>query len=75
MNCIHENEVNKIAEYNLLNYILNPYKLTKLLNINYSHILHVCMNTLKVRDKFNNFRVLLDGGCCYTIIMGRIIKK
>ena len=30
MTCIHENEVNKVAEYNLLYDILNPPKRTKI---------------------------------------------
>ena len=32
MNCIHGNKLNKLAEFNLLNEILNPPKLTKKLN-------------------------------------------
>ena len=45
MTPIHGNEVNKIAEFNSLNSILNPYKITKNLNNHYSPILHGCMNT------------------------------
>ena len=45
MNCIHENEVNKIGECNILHYIINPSKRTKNLNIQYYPILHGCMNT------------------------------
>ena len=52
---IHDKEVNKIAEYNLLHDIINPPKCTKYLNSHYSHILYVCMNTRKGKLKFNNF--------------------
>ena len=44
---IHHNEVNNMAEYNLLHDINNPHKFTKNINIHYSHILHGCMNTGK----------------------------
>ena len=54
MNFIHDNEVNKIDEFNLLNYILNPYKHTKDINIHYYTILHGCINTNKGISKFNN---------------------
>ena len=47
MNCIHDNEVNNISEFNILHGILNPYKRTKNINIYYSTILHGCMNTKK----------------------------
>ena len=30
MNCIHGNKLNKLAEFNLLNEILNPPKLKKI---------------------------------------------
>ena len=50
MNCIHNNDVNKISECNLLHDILNPSKRTKNINNNYSPILHVCMNTRKGRE-------------------------
>ena len=33
------------------------------------------MNTQKVKEKFKNFRILLDNGCSSTILMGRLIKK
>ena len=45
MNCIHENEVNKLAEINLLHDILNPSRRTKIKNYHYFPILHGCMNT------------------------------
>ena len=53
--CMHYNEVNKISECNLLNYILNPYRRTKTLNIHYSPIISGCVNTRKGRTKLNNF--------------------
>ena len=55
MSYIHENEVNKIAQSNLLHNIINPYKCTEKFNIHYSPILHVRMNTQKGKYKFNNF--------------------
>ena len=45
MNCMHENEVNKIPECNLLHDIINTSKHTKNLNSHYYTILHGCMNT------------------------------
>ena len=47
MTRIHNNEANNIAECNLLHDIINPPKRAKILNSDYSHILHVCMNTRK----------------------------
>ena len=43
---IHDNEVNNIAECNLLHDIINPHKRAKNINIHYSPILHVCMDPL-----------------------------
>ena len=72
---IHDNEVNNIYECNLLHDIINPPKMTKFLNIHYSPILHVCMNTRKSKSKFKNFRILLDNGCSSTIVMVRLVEK
>ena len=47
MTRIHDNKVNNISEWNLLHDILNPPKPKKNLNIQYSPILHGCMNTKK----------------------------
>ena len=58
MTRIHDKEVNKISEYNLLHDIINPPTRTKKLNNHYSHILHGCMNTRKVKDKFKDFLIL-----------------
>ena len=55
MTCIHDKEVNKMSEFNLLNGIINPPKRNKLFNNYYSPILHVCMNTRKGKAKFKNF--------------------
>ena len=55
MTCIHGNKVNKIYECNLIHDIINPPKRTRILNIDYSPILHEFMNTRKGREKFNNF--------------------
>ena len=75
INDIHDNEVNKIYECNLLHDILNPSKLTKNINSHYSPILHGFMNTIKGKAKFNNFRILLNSGCSSTIVMLRLIKN
>ena len=75
MNCIHENEVNKITECNLIHDIINPYKRTIILNSHQSPIIHGYMNTQKGREKFKNFHILLDSRCISTIIMRRLIKK
>ena len=69
---IHNNEVNNIAEFNLLHDIINPPKRAKTFNSHYSPSLHGCMNTIKVKTKFKNFLVLLDSGCSSTILMGGI---
>ena len=61
MTCIHENEVNKIAECNLLHDILNPSKHTENLNSNYSNIVHACINTQRVEWSlitFENYRTV-----------------
>ena len=55
MTRINDNEVNKIAECNLLHDIINPPKPTKYLNSHYSPILHGCMNTRKGKAKFKKF--------------------
>ena len=69
MNCIHKNEVNKIAERNLLHDILNLSKQNKNLNSHYSTILHECQTKIKGREEFDNFLVLLDSGFSSTIVM------
>ena len=71
MKRIHDNEINKISEYNLIHDIINPPKRTTILNSHYSPILHGCMNTRKGRARFKNFRILLESGCSSTIVMGR----
>ena len=57
---IHENEVNKISEYNLLHDILNPSEHSKILNCYYSPILHGFMNTRKGKAKLKNFQIRFD---------------
>ena len=54
MTGIHDNEVNKIPECNLLHGRINPPKHTKSLNIHYYTILHGCTNTRKSREKSKN---------------------
>ena len=72
---IHDKEVNKITECNLLHDIINPHKCTKILNIHYSPILHGCMNTRNGKAKFKDFRVLLDSACSSMIVMGRLVEN
>ena len=55
MNCIHDNEVNNIAECNLLHDIPNSSKFTKNINSHYSPILHGCLNTHMGKSKIKNF--------------------
>ena len=74
MNCTHENKIDKIAEYNLLYDILHPSKCTKNINSHSSPIINGCMNTRKVRDKFNNFRILLESGHSSTIVTRSLIE-
>ena len=51
----YDNEVNNIAECNLLRDIINPPKHAKNINIHYSLILYGCMNTRKIRARFKKF--------------------
>ena len=75
MTFIHGNERNIIAECNLLHDKINPPKLIKHLNSNHSPILHQCINKIKGRSKFKNFRIPLDSGCVSTTIMGILVGK
>ena len=75
MSFIHENEVNKVSECNLLHDILNPSKRTGLLNIHYYPILHGCMNTQKGRETFKNFLILFHSGFGSTIVIKILITK
>ena len=75
MNDIHENELNKTSEFNLLHDILNPSKITKNINSHYYPILNVCMNIRKGRAKLNYFRIILDSGCTSKIVTRRLITK
>ena len=72
---IHDNEVNSIAECNLLHDIINPPKRAKNINSHYSHILHGCMNNRKESAKFKNFQILLYRGCSSTIVMRKLVEK
>ena len=75
MTRLDNNEVKNISEFNLLHDIINPPRRAKNLNIQYSPIIHGCMNTRKGRAKSENFCILLDSECCFTIVMGRLVKK
>ena len=55
MTCIHNKEVNKMAECNLLHGIINPPKYTKILNGHYSPIINRCMNNIRGKSRFKNF--------------------
>ena len=72
---IHDKEVNKIGECNLLYYIINPPKGAKSVNSYYSPIIHECMNNIHGRAKFKSFRILLETRFSSTIVMGGIVKK
>ena len=72
---IHDNEVNNIAEYNLLHDIINPPKRASNINRHYSPILHGSMNIRKVRAKFKNLRIILDSECSSTIVMRRLVEN
>ena len=71
---MRNNEVKSTAECNLLHDIINTPKSATNLNIRYSPILHVYMNTRKGRVKIKNFRILLNSGCNSTIVMERLVK-
>ena len=75
MTRIHDKEVNKIPEYNLLRDIINPPKRDKILNSHYSPIIHGCMNTRHGRAKFKNFQILLESGCSSNILMVRLVEN
>ena len=75
MTRIHNKEVNKISECNLLHAIINPLRRTKKINIHYYPILHGCMNNIKCKARFNKFRILLESYFSSTIVMVRIIEK
>ena len=75
MTRINNNEVKNIDECNLPHDTIIPPKRTKLLDGHYYLILHGCMNTIKGKAKFYIFCVLLESGCSYTIVMGRLVKN
>ena len=52
MTRMHDEEVNKIAECNLLHDIINPPKRSKTFNSHYSPILHGFINTRHGRANF-----------------------
>ena len=68
MTRIHDNEVNNIAECNLLHDIINPPKRAKHFNRYYLPILYRFMNTRKGKAKFKIFRIILESGCISMII-------
>ena len=72
---IHSDKVNKTAKWNLQHDIVNLFKYNNNLDIHYSPSLHVCMDNREGRAKFKRFRVLLDSGCNFTILMGKLAEK
>ena len=52
---VHDKEVNKIAEYYLLNDIINPPTRANNLDVQYSFMLHGCMSNRYGRVNFQNF--------------------
>ena len=72
---IHGNEVENIAECNLLHDIINTPKCTKNLNGHYSTILYGCMNTRKGKEWFKKSLILLESRCSPTILILRLVKK
>ena len=75
MNHIYYQGVNNIFECNSIYGILNSPKRTKYINRHYSPIIRGCMNKRKGKVKFENFRVLLDGGCSSMIVTRGLAKK
>ena len=75
MTRINDDEVNNISECNFLHDIIHFPKHNKNLNSHYYPILHVCINTRHSRSKVKNFQTLLDSGCSYMVLMGRLVKK
>ena len=75
MTRIHNKEVNKIPEWDLLHDMISPPKRAKTFNRHYSPILHGCMNIRVGRARFKNFQIWLVSGCRSTILMGRIFEK
>ena len=72
---IHDNKVKNIAEFNLLNDIINTPERPKYINIHYSPILHGSINIIGGKAKFNNFLILLYDGCSSTIVMRRLVEN
>ena len=64
------NNCNK-RECNVLSTFINPTTCAKSKTSHYSPILQGCMNTCSGREKFKNFRILLDSGICSMIVMGK----
>ena len=75
MTRIHDDEENKIAEWNLLHDIMNTSKRTKNLNSHYFPILHGCMDNRRGKAKLKNIRILLENGCSSMIVMIRPTTK
>ena len=66
------NDINDIAEFILLHYILSPSKRVKSTNYCYLPILHVRINTRRQQVKVEKFRILLDSGFSSTIVTRRL---
>ena len=62
-------------EYNVLSKKFNPTKRAKHKNSHSSLVLHGCMDTCRGKEKFINFRILLDSGRTSTIAMNNLTPK
>ena len=62
-------------ECKVLSYLLNPVKDAKNKNSHYSQILQGCMNTCSGREKFSNFRILMESESSSTIVMVNLKSK
>ena len=71
-----ENIINDIKrECNILSSFLNPTKHAKHKNSHYPPILQGYMKTHSGREKFKNFRILLDIRSSSVIVMGKLKSK
>ena len=70
-----KNDKSITHECNVLTNILNPIKGTISKNSHYSPILQGFINTLSGRANFRNFRILLEIGSSYTLLMVNMTSK
>ena len=75
MNCIHDNKINNISEWNLLHDIPNPLKHTRNINSHYFTIMCGCMNMRRGGEKYKTFWILFDSGFSYSVVTRRLTTK